>query len=61
MSTYTIRQDKKYKDMYYVVYPDGELSFDFYNLPRAVDHKNLLSNERNKLERVGTLQNVRLH
>ncbi len=24
--------------MYWVVYPDGELSFDFYNYSRAHDH-----------------------
>ncbi len=38
MSTYSIEEHKIHKDMFYVVYPDGELSFDFYNLSRANDH-----------------------
>lgn len=38
-----IAKDKEFEGMYRVKYPDGELSADFYNLARAKNHANVLT------------------
>lgn len=38
-------EHEDYEGMYYLVWPDGTSSLDFYNLTRVKEHFNLLSDK----------------
>jgi len=50
---YKVVADKTYPEMFRVKYPDGELSADMYNLPRAKNHAAVLEeNDRRSTYRI---------
>lgn len=51
LGEFKIKQHEKYPNMYWVVYPDGSLSKDFYNKTRATDHCVTLASKQDASKR----------